>query len=305
MKPFFPWVGGKRALMHEILPRIPKDNKKYIEVFGGSGAVLFAKQETSYEIYNDFNSDLVNLFLVVKERPMAFMSELCLLPTNSRDEFQYLKRILNGSSKQYNFIEEELKIAELSLTEDEFKEIEKILKTKAELNNVNRAVAFYKIQKLSYGARGSSFGGTPVAISIRKIYLEIKRAHHRLRRVVIENLSFEKLIPRHAEDPEAFYYCDPPYFNTEGHYDAEFTPEQHVILRDQLASIKGKFLLSYNDCEYIRELYKDFYIVPVTRMNNLKQRYEPGSEFKELLIANYDITHKQYNYPKQLSIWEE
>ncbi len=36
-----------------------------------------------------------------------------------------------------------------------------------------------------------------------------------------------------------------------------------------------------------RELYKDFHIVELTRMNNLKQRYEAGSEFKELLIMNY------------------
>ncbi len=52
-------------------------------------------------------------------------------------------------------------------------------------------------------------------------------------------------------------------------------------------------MLSYNDCPEIRELYKDFYIVELTRMNNLKQRYEAGSEFKELLIMNYQEETQQ------------
>ena len=53
------------------------------------------------------------------------------------------------------------------------------------------------------------------------------------------------------------------------------------------------FLLSYNDSNYIRDLYKDYYIVSVTRINNLKQRYDPGSVYEELLIANYDISNKR------------
>jgi len=40
-------------------------------------------------------------------------------------------------------------------------------------------------------------------------------------------------------------------------------------LRDTLTACKGKFLVSYNDCEFIRELYKDFQIESVSHLNNL------------------------------------
>lgn len=305
MKSPIPWVGGKRSLLHEILPRFPLKYSKYIEVFGGGASVLFAKPPTPYEIYNDYNSDLVNLFLVLKEKPISFLKELRLLPINSREEFQYLKKLLKGTAIQYEQIEEEIRVAETVFNEEDYKEIKEILKTKATLFDVNRAVVFYRIQKISYGARGTSYNATPAALSIKKITIEIMRAYHRLQRVVIENQSFEDLIDKHTDDPDAFYYCDPPYYETEGHYDAQFSKEQHEILRDKLTQIRGKFLLSYNDCEYIRELYKDFYIVPVVRLNNLKQKYDPGSLYEELLIANYNIIDTRYTKPKQLNIWEE
>ncbi len=62
------------------------------------------------------------------------------------------------------------------------------------------------------------------------------------------------------------------------------------------------FLLSYNDSEYIRDLYKDYYIVSVIRINNLKQRYDAGSVYEELLIANYDIS-KKHDVAKQTALF--
>ncbi len=47
-------------------------------------------------------------------------------------------------------------------------------------------------------------------------------------------------------------------------------------------------MLSYKDCPEIRELYKDTNIMKLTRLNNLKERYEADSEFKELLIMSYE-----------------
>ncbi len=55
-----------------------------------------------------------------------------------------------------------------------------------------------------------------------------------------------------------------------------------------LVNIKGRFILSYNDCLEIREHYKDFKIIEVKRINNMAQRYEAGSEFCELIIMNFE-----------------
>ena len=54
-----------------------------------------------------------------------------------------------------------------------------------------------------------------------------------------------------------------------------------------LSGIKGKFILSYNDDEFIRELYRDFNIEAVKRNNNLAARYNTNKEFEELIIRNY------------------
>ena len=69
MNSFIPWIGGKKLLRKEILARFPKETpSRYIEVFGGAGWVLFAKEQHSkqLEVFNDLNSDLINLYRCVK-----------------------------------------------------------------------------------------------------------------------------------------------------------------------------------------------------------------------------------------------
>jgi DNA adenine methylase len=75
----------------------------------------------------------------------------------------------------------------------------------------------------------------------------------------------------------------------------EVSPKKdHIRLRDALIGIQGKFLLSYNDDEFIRELYDapGIQILSTTRINNIKQRYDPNSQFAELLIGNYDLAER-------------
>lgn len=136
----------------------------------------------------------------------------------------------------------------------------------------------------------------------------IEQAHRRLARVVIENKDFEKLI-RHYDRPESLFYCDPPYHCTEGYYsnigEDGFTEKDHIRLRDALMSIQGKFLLSYNDDPFVRELYDapGIQIEPVTRLNNIRQRYDPNCQFAELLIANYDL-HERERASVQLNLFD-
>ena len=86
MNSIISWVGGKKALRDLIYLRMPTHYDRYIEVFGGGGWVLFGKPpDKCMEVYNDFNSNLANLFYCVKERPMALLRELSFLPLNSRD----------------------------------------------------------------------------------------------------------------------------------------------------------------------------------------------------------------------------
>ncbi len=83
-----------------------------------------------------------------------------------------------------------------------------------------------------------------------------------------------------------------------------FKKEDHVRLRDTLAGIDGRFMVSYNDCDYIRELYQDFQIESVSRLNNLAQRYDNGCEFPEVLIANYDMEERKNSLPIQINLFD-
>lgn len=80
----------------------------------------------------------------------------------------------------------------------------------------------------------------------------------------------------------------------------EFKKEDHARLRDTLVTCQGKWLVSYNDCEFIRELYKDFNIEAVSRINNLAQRYNNGCEYAEVLISNYDTGERLRDMPTQV-----
>lgn len=105
-------------------------------------------------------------------------------------------------------------------------------------------------------------------------------------------------------------YLDPPYHATEGYYqnigEDGFTETDHIRLRDALMRIEGKFLLSYNDDEFIRSLYDrpGIYLMETTRINNIKQRYDNGAQFPELIIANYDMHERLRVAPSQMNLFD-
>lgn len=122
---------------------------------------------------------------------------------------------------------------------------------------------------------------------------------------MVENKDFEALI-RQYDREDAFFYCDPPYFETEGHYAVVFRREDHARLRDTLSEAKGKWMVSYNDCPFIRDLYAGYSITAVSRPNNLAQRYDGGCEYPEVIITNY--SPGEQNRMEQLSLfslWED
>lgn len=302
MNSIISWVGGKKALRDLIYQKIPKEFGRYIEVFGGGGWVLFGRTpDTAMEVYNDFNSDLANLFHCVRDQPMAFLKELGFLPLNGRDEFFVLRKFLEQEEFTDAFMHQELELAQRELTPVQFDEIKAILLERAEMNDIRRAAAFFKVIRYSYGSGCTSYGCQP--FDIRKTFDLIWQGSRRLRDTVIENKDFEELIKQYDRE-NAFIYCDPPYYLTEGHYAVEFRREDHFRLRDTLKGCQGKFLVSYNDCEFIRELYQDFRIEAVSRLNNLAQRYDNGCEYAEVLISNYDTGERLRDMPVQLGLFD-
>lgn len=295
-------MGGKKALRRLIYTMFPAKFDRYIEVFGGGGWVLFGKppDKKCMEVYNDYNSNLANLFYCVKNRTGSLLRELGFLPINSRDEFIVIRNFVDKQEFDTRFLSEELELAEISLAPPEYEEIQAILQENAEVTDVKRAAAFFKLIRYSYGSGCTSYGCQ--SFDVRKCFAAIWQASRRLADTVVENKDFEALIRQYDRD-SAFFYCDPPYYETEGHYAVVFRKEDHARLRDALAVSKGKWMVSYNDCEFIRELYMGYTITAVTRINNLAQRYDHGCEFPEVIITNYDPKEQERLEPKQLHLF--
>ena len=105
--------------------------------------------------------------------------------------------------------------------------------------------------------------------------------------VLIGNKDFEDLIQVY-DKPDALFYLDPSYYGTEKYCQVQFSADDHKRLNNVLNEIEDKFVLSYNNCEFVRKLYKDYRIVEVSRNHNLKSRYSGGAnDYKELIISNF------------------
>ena len=273
MNSFMSWVGGKKALRDEVIIRMPPFYEKYIEVFGGAGWVLFRKSPgNEVEVFNDFNSNLVNLYRCVRDNPRRLKFKLQYV-LNSREDFRWIAYL----HKRGLF---------------------------PRFHDYDRAAKFYQLIRYSYGSNLDSFASHPH--SIWGDFPLIDMASWRLQKVIIENQDFEVLI-KHYDSEVSFFYCDPPYYATESYYkDVGFTKKDHIRLRNTLIECKGKFLISYNDCPEIRELWDmpGIRIESISRLNNLLQRYKSGSMYDEVFISNYD-TREKINMNRQLSLWDD
>lgn len=255
LKAPFGWVGGKSKLAFDIIDLIPEDHKTYIEVFGGGLSVLYGKKESKLEVVNDINSELINLHRSIRTNPSTlsfYLNQLLI----SREIFEDIKH--------------------------------KRMKPR---NNIEKA-AFYLYQlNQSFGSKGDNFAMS--AKSGRKpkdIFKSYMKWSKRLRYVTIENKSFQELIPLYDKD-DAFFYVDPPYVSTESYYKntGGFGRKEHEELAALLKGVKGRFLLSYNDCDLVRELYKDFKIIVTKEIDYTlgKNMHGKCKKVREVFICNY------------------
>lgn len=294
-------VGNKSSILNILYAVFPLQYGRFVDVFGGSGSVLLGKEQVdSFEVYNDYDRNLVNLFHCMKERTMATIREIGFCNLNSREDFNSVKKFFDFEEFKDDFYREELLLTELMFPPPEANELNEIRTRITKDYDVRRAAMFLKLLRYSYSSGCKSFASQP--FDIRKLFELIKQLENRMANVVVENQDFETLI-KHYDRQDTFFYADPPYFSTEDMYAVGFNWNDHVRLKDTLSKIQGKFLLSYNDCPEIRELYKGFSMLDFSRTHSMAQRYEAGKEFKELLISNYDLYERERSKPQQLTLF--
>lgn len=250
MNSFIGWIGGKKLLRKHILELFPDDAERYVEVFGGAGWVLFAKErkQDQLEVFNDMDGNLVNLYRCVKYHCSALQEELQWLLSSREQFFIYKNQILQQG-----------------------------------LTDIQRAAMYYYLIKMSFGSDRNTFATSSKMMDRGISYLAEIR--DRLSGVVIERKDFENLIQVY-DRKKALFYLDPPYKGTEQYYDVEFCEKDHLRLKDALCKLQGKFILSYNNDPYIQNLYKDFRIREVDRRNSLPAKCNT-EKYRELIITNF------------------
>lgn len=222
--PIIPWIGGKRRLAKSILPLIPAHDC-YCEPFCGAAAIFFLKQPSPTEVINDINSELVNLYRVVRHHLEEFIRQF-KWSLISREIYKWLQ--------------------------------DTPVQT---LTDIQRAARFYYLQKLAFGGKVSSqtFGTaatSPPRLNLLRIEEDLSTAHLRLARTCVEHLDWHRCIIKY-DRPTTLFYLDPPYWQTEG-YGVPFPLDQYQAMADLLRTIKGKAILSINDHPDMRIIFDGF-----------------------------------------------
>lgn len=223
-RPIIPWIGGKRRLANRLFQLFP-EHKCYVEPFAGGAALYFLREQPAkVEVLNDINSDLVNLYRVVKNHLEEFVRQF-KWALSSREVFKWVQ-----------------------MTAPET------------LTDIQRAARFYYLQHQAFGGKvsGQTWGTATTAPPVNLLRIEetLSAAHLRMSQTFIEHLPWMECMRRY-DRAHTLFFCDPPYWQTVG-YGVGFEWEQYELLAAFMAKAKGKVLLTLNDHPDIRSCFSDF-----------------------------------------------
>ena len=183
-----------------------------------------------------------------------------------------------------------------------------------QFDDFNRAVRFFVLNRITFSGVIDSGGYSDQSFHNRFTESSIDRLlalNSVLSDVKITNLDYQEVIQTAGKN--VFIFLDPPYYSNSnsrlyGKNGDLHDGFDHQRLASVIKNCPHKWLITYDDCEAIRELYQFANIVPWTLqygMNNYRQKNaEAGNE---LFISNYPITHlvKSNSAGVQIPLWAD
>ena len=274
LRPFVKWAGGKRQLLNEIGKRLPDEIGTYFEPFVGGGALLVNlknKERISRAVISDLNSELINLYNVVKKNPDKLIDAL------SCEEFENSEEAYRNLKNEFNTL------------------------TGLSGNDIRRASLLIYLNKHGYNGlwRVNSKGKFNVPFG-RYVKSSIPHEHSilkfstMLKNVKILNQDFEQTV-KSAKKGD-FVYFDPPYhpisktanftdYNSNG-----FTFDDQQRLADVFRKLDAKdvrLMLSNSKVPKIEELFEGFTIDTVEAKRFINCNGERRNGTKEIIVTNY------------------
>src|SRR4028119_121289 len=264
-RPFLKWAGGKNKLIQQYIPYFPKKFKTYYEPFLGGGAIFFYLNP-QLAVLTDINAELVNTYRCVKNN----VEELILLLKEHQlkhsKEYYYGVRQGNGITP----IEKAARLIYLNKTcfNGLYRENSK--------GEFNVPIGKYKNPKICNPAL------------LRSVSVALQNAQITVR-------AFEEIL-EYASNWDDFVYFDPPYYplsptsNFTAYSRYSFSQDDQRRLKyvfAELAERGVKVMLSNSDCEFIRELYRDFNISSITASRLINSNGTKRGKITEVLITSY------------------
>lgn len=276
VKPFVKWAGGKRQLMSEIVKYKPKTYKKFIEPFVGGGSV-FMELQNNKTVINDFNSELINTYIVIRDNVDELIQELEKHKENDSKEYFYELRAWDRDG------------------------------TLEKKSNVERASRFIYLNKTcfnglfrvnSQGQFNVPYGNYKNPNIVNKEVLIADSKFLNKSGIKIMNGDFEEATKTARKGD--FVYFDPPYAplvedsqSFVGYTLNGFDYAEQVRLRDLFVELdkKGCFvMLSNSSSKLIHDLYADYkentIIIGATR--NINSKASGRGKVDEVLVMNYN-----------------
>ena len=272
------YPGGKSRALKFLSQFLPKDIDEFREPFfgGGSLGLYVAQNHSKTKIYaNDLNYELFCFWQSLQRDCAGLISGIL-----------ELKRRFTEGRELYNFI--------LSRRNDD-------------LSELTRGIDFFILNRITFSGVVDSGGYSQKAYDSRFTPSSIERLETTSK--ILGNFAFshkdykdflqDKNSDEKGDKKSVFLFLDPPYFSASksklyGKKGILHTTFNHYELCEVLKSTKHKFLLTYDDSAFIRDLYKDFCLKEWSLqygMNNFKQTNAPKG--KELLISNFDLAKNE------------
>lgn len=249
------YPGGKTRAVKQILPYFPED-RNYASPFLGGGSIELALTKYGKVYGYDIFPPLVH----------------------------YWQNLIKSPVELGDIIESYHPVTKKSF----YKLREDILEEKED--KINIAAKYFVLNRSSFSGTALSGGFSKEAGKKRFTKSSIKRVRNfNNKNISVKCLDFTKSIPKHKND---ILYLDPPYYSCISSKlygkNGELQQIDHKKLFDILDN-RDDWILSYDDCDYIRDLYSEYYMI------NPKWSYgmSKNKKSKEVLILSPSI--QKYN----------
>jgi DNA adenine methylase len=247
------YIGGKRRIAARLIQLLPS-HITYVEPFAGGAQVFFHKPRSKVEVLNDLDSEIINFLRICQRHPQELSRLLRWQPASRR-----------------LFDQHRVQPPEL-------------------LTDIERAARFFYLQKNAWSGKRTRqnfhFAVTkPPSYTPSSLVKRLAEVAERLDGVQLEALPYQEILTRYDRPNTSFFYFDPPYVGVDL-YQHNFSDEQFEELARHLLSLKGRFLLSINDCPKARAWFEGFHRTEITFTYTSLRK--PGL-FRELLFANYPL----------------